>query len=447
MKRVTFAMGLVTALSTATPALAAGPWSAPQPFTGAALSGQQLLALPGGGVAVSANTGLGLLTHPGANPTIVAPIGFTAVVSPAGVLGAPAALGDGLAVNALMPLADGRTAAIGTIGPNNHLVSAAGAAGERFADLGALGVARGFVVAARQGAVLVRRCLGRFCARVDLVVVRRRGGRWATPRAITRPGTATGVRSGDVAKLPGGELAFAYEREHAIYERRLTPSGRLSPAQRVGAGVQSHPSIAPGGGHRVIVAWGWQRVSEGDALSPFAARVACSSAIGHFGGHPRDLGSVPVTGTGRYVDGPGVVLRQDDAGRSTLAWTGYQDGRFVVRTGPLSRTCAIAPQTIAVPGADVVLGDLAVGPSGRATLALVAGRRGADAPNGAPAESVFGLLAAQRADPAAPFSGPALVSAPGAFAVDPAVAIDRASGRSVLAWRDVSTGVQLSTAP
>jgi hypothetical protein len=447
MKRLTLATSLVTALCAAAPASAAVPWSAPQPFGGAALSNPQLLALPSGGVAVAANSGLGLQSDPAGNPTIVAPIGFTAVVSPAGVLGAPAALGDGLAADALVPLGDGRTAAIGTIGTNNHLVSASGVAGSRFAGLGALGVARGFVVAARQGGVIVRRCLGRFCERVDLVVVRRRGGRWSKPRAITRPGTATSLRDADLTTLPGGELAFAYEREHVIYERRLTPSGRLSPAQRVGAGVQSHLSIAPGGGHRVIVAWGWQRVSEGDAISPFAARVACSSAIGHFSGRPRDLGSVPVTGSGRYVDGPGVVLRQDAAGNSTLAWTGYQDGRFVVRAGPLGRTCAIAPQTLAVPGADVILGDLAVAAPGRATIAFVSGRRGADGPNRTPTESVVGLLAAERPGAAAPFAAPALVSAPGAFVVDPAVAIDRASGRSVLAWRNVATAVELSTAP
>jgi hypothetical protein len=247
--------------------------------------------------------------------------------------------------------------------------------------------------------------------------------------------------------MPGGTIAIAYERNHSIYTRRLSPSGTLSAAQRLGTGIQSEISIASAGGQRLDVAWAWQAVDEGDAGTGFTAQVACSTSIGHFTGRSRILASIPVTGEGAYVAAPGLVLGQAAAGPITLAWTGFTGGRFVVQTSPLTTGCAIAPQTIGLPGADAVLGGLAVAPSGRATVVLAAGVYGSDPAGPTRTESAHGLLAAQRAAGTTYFGTPVQVSAADDSEVEPVVAIDQTTGLSAIAWRNVQSSIQYATAP
>jgi hypothetical protein len=291
----------------------------------------------------------------------------------------------------------------------------------------------------------VRRCTDDCEGPSDLAVVRRHGAVWAAPRAVTQPGTE--VRGGALTTMPDGTIAVAYERNHAIFVRRLALSGRLSPAQRVGSGVQSEISVASIGGHRLVVAWAWQRVDEGDAESGFTAAVACSSGIGHFTGRSHVLASIPVTGEGAYVQGPGLSLGQDAGREVTLAWTGFENNRFDVQTTGLSTRCATAPQTIPLPGSDAVLGGLAVAPSGQATIALLAGLYGSEPPPASVSEAALGIYAAERPRGAAAFAAPVEVSSADENNVEPVVAIDSTSGLNVLAWRNASTSIEYATAP
>jgi hypothetical protein len=442
----------------AAPAVADTPWSAPQTIggttspgpgglpvvSGPSASAQHLVALAGGGVAISVNTNLYILQQPAGKPTIVPPVGFTGLLSPSGVLGRLTPVGGGRTVNALVP-AGGGVRALGTIGLGSTLSSASGRPGHSLVGSRSLSIPGGSVAASSGDAVLVSRC-SKDCVRRDLAVVRAEpGGRWSSPRAITQPGTE--VRGGALTTLAGGTIAVAYERNHAIYTRRLAPSGRLSPAQRVGTGIQADISIAGAGGQRVDVAWSWQRVDEGDAVSGFTAHVACSTSIGHFSGRSRTLSSIPVTGTGAYVGGPGLAMGRDAAGRLTLAWSAFAGGRFVVQTSNLSTSCGTAAQTIALPGADAVLGGLAVGATGRATVVLSAGVYGSDPAPASRGEAARGLLAAERPTHNGHFASPVQVSASDDDEVEPVVVIDQASGRSVLAWRNVATSIEYSSAP
>jgi hypothetical protein len=301
------------------------------------------------------------------------------------------------------------------------------------------------VAASAGDAVLVSRC-SKNCVRRDLAVVRAEpGGRWSSPRAITQPGTEVG--GGALARLPGGTIVVAYARNHAIYTRRLGPSGKLSPAQRVASEAATEIAIASAGGRRVDVAWSRQEADDGDAVSEFTAHVACSTRIGHFGGRSRTLSSIPLRGTGNFVGGPGIAIGRDAAGRLTLAWSAFAGGRLVVQTSNLSTSCATAAQTIALPGADAMLGGLAVGATGRATVVLSAGLDGSDPSPPSRSESAHGLLAAQRATHGGRFGNPVQVSTSDDDEVEPVVAIDQASGRSVLAWRNVATSIQYASAP
>jgi hypothetical protein len=439
--------GLCAAGLLAGPATAGAdaPWSAPQPIGGNCCSQQQLLALPAGGVALAGDTGLTLVQNPGGKPSFTAPVGFTGLVSPTGVLGPLALVGGGRTVEEMMPAGVAGIRTFGTTGTAETLSPAAGRPGHTLKGSSSLNIPQAFVVATTADAVLLRQCSQGCGGANGLEVTRLAGGRWSKPRAITRPSTAVAA-GGALTTMTDGTIAVAYQRNHAIYVRRLSPSGSLSPAQRVGIGVQSEISIASTGGRRLAVAWAWQRIDEGDAESPFTAHVACSTSIGHFSGRSRQLASIPITGDGDYVSVPGLSLGQDAERRVTLAWTGYAGNRFVVQTSRLTASCATAPQTIALPGADGVLGALAVAPSGRATIAILGGAHGS-APGPDTGESVHGILAAQRPSATAAFAAPVQVSAPDAEEIEPAVAIDATSGRSVLAWRDVASSIELASAP
>lgn len=139
-------------------------------------------------------------------------------------------------------------------------------------------------------------------------------------------------------------------------------------------------------------------------------------------------------------------MRKDDNGRITLAWTDFGDDRFVVAASSLDSRCGTARQTIGVPGADAVLGDLTVGPSGRATIALTAGIRGSDGPPDGVSEAAHGILAAQRPSAGTGFAAPVQVSAADDNELEPAVAIDQTNGRSVVAWRGLGP-IEFATAP
>lgn len=440
------------------PALAAPPWSAPQtitlgshPLPGPSLpppsfvgaSSHGLLALPGGGIAFATNTNLDFIPNPTGRPTIIPPVGLTGLISPAGVLGPLAPIGGGRTASVLLRAGPGAITAFGTVGLSSVLTAASGRPGRTLRGSRSLSITGGLVVGTTDDAVLVARCTPA-CVERDLVVVRHRGSGWSTPRALTRPGPE---RGGAITTLPDGTIAVAYERNQSIYVRRVSPSGRLFPAQRVGSGVQSTIRIAAAGGRRLAVAWAWQRVSEGDAVSGFTAQVACSTGLGRFGGRSHVLASIPVTGTGRYVSGPGIALEKDADGQLTLAWSDFAGGRFVVGAGSLSPRCATARQTIALPGADVLLGDLALAPSGRATIALTAGIFGSDPAPAGRTEATHGIVAATRPTATSAFTGPVQVSAADDNEVEPTVAIDQTNGRSVLAWRDIAGSIEFATAP
>ncbi|HEY5196718.1 MAG TPA: hypothetical protein VIJ51_06800 [Solirubrobacteraceae bacterium] len=426
-------------------AIADAPWSTPQTIGGTCCSQQQLLALPAGGIALGGDTGLSLVQTPGGKPSFTAPVGFTGLVSPSGVLGPLALVGGGRTVEQMMPAGSGGIRTFGTIGTGETLSPASGRPGHTLAGSSSLNIPQAFVQATTDDAVLLRLCTKDCGGPSGLDVSRYRGGRWSAPRAITQPSTE--VRGGALTTMADGTIAVAYERNHAIYVRRLSPGGRLSPAQRLGTGVQSEISIASLGGQRLAVGWSWQRVDEGDAASPFEAQVACSTGIGHFSGRSHVLASIPVTGEGDYVSGPGLSMKQDGTGRVTLAWTAYADGRFVVRTSGLSTSCATAAQTVALPGADSVLGGLAVAPSGQATVAILGGVYGDVAGRPGGTESAHGILATERTSAGAAFGAPVQVSAADDGEVEPVVAIDATSGRSVLAWRNVAASIQYASAP
>jgi hypothetical protein len=344
-------------------------------------------------------------------------------------------------IRAALAAFDGKLTVFGAVGATNTVRASVGRAGGSFGAARTLHVANGSLLGAtlaRSGPVaLLRRCFTRECQKADIVLVRQTSAGWSQPRAITKPVDANrgAVLAGGLVALPDGEIAVAYERDNVLYLRRVTPAGKLSAAQRLGVAIQAHIVLAPMGGHRLLVAWAWQAINEDYAHSPFHVRLACSNTAGHFSGHSQALATIPLTGAERYVQGPGIVL----AGR-TLAWTDYAGGRYDVRAGDINDACAITAQTLAIPGSDVVLDDLAIGPAGSATIALGVGRRANEPTINPTDQTQLGVFAATRAASGAPFDAPQRVSPPSATILTPAsVAIDRSTGRSAIVYADNAT--------
>jgi hypothetical protein len=344
-------------------------------------------------------------------------------------------------IRAAVAASDGTLTVFGAVGATNTVRASVGRAGGSFGAARTLHVANGSLLGATLGrtgpVALLRRCFTRDCQKADIVLVRQTSAGWSQPRAITTPVDVNrgAVLAGGLVALPDGEIAVAYERDNVLYLRRVTPAGKVSAAQRLGAAIQARIVLAPMGGHRLLVAWAWQAVNEDYAHSPFHVRLACSNTAGHFSGHSQALATTPLTGAERYVQGPGIVL----AGR-TLAWTDYAGGRYDVRAGDINDACGITAQTVTIPGSDVVLDDLAIGPAGSATIALGVGRRANEPTINPTDQTQLGVFAATRAASGAPFDAPQRVSPPSATVLTPAsVAIDRSTGRSAIVYADNAT--------
>jgi hypothetical protein len=241
---------------------------------------------------------------------------------------------------------------------------------------------------------------------------------------------------GAVAVDADGDVLAVWERPlhgstgtRGIYARELPARGRLGSTRRLGTSAPApRISAALGDGRRAVVAWVSQRVSEGDAGSPAMIRAAIAAPGERFGGE-QTLEVVNVTGTGRYVGQAGVVASISAHHRPLIAWTGFQNDRFVVRAAEVAGGSRLTgPQVVSDPTQDTVLSDAASTASGQAVVVGLQGLRGAD-----PVGPVS-VVAATRAAGAPAFGAPEAVSDPGQFDEAAQVAFRQDAG-IVAVWR------------
>jgi hypothetical protein len=290
-------------------------------------------------------------------------------------------------------------------------------------------------------AALTEPCAVRFAgcdATAPSVVIGRRGHALGRSITLDRNGHAY---SAGLAMDAHGRILAAWDRGGHIYARFISAAGKLSPIQRLGVeGLPPKFDVVLSNDGRAAVAWTAQSVDEGDATSPFTAKLALAGSSGRFRA-ARTLATVPVTGTGRYVPYQGLVVRLP-AGRPGLAaWSGYDGTHFVVRAAPLTGASVGAAQTVSAPATDTVLADAAESAHGQAVILLLPGRAGNDPPAGTRAG---GLLAATHGAGTQTFGAPEDVL-PGPADVDGAsVAIDATSGSVFATWRQVGSPVDWS---
>jgi hypothetical protein len=255
------------------------------------------------------------------------------------------------------------------------------------------------------------------------LLIRRPNGRGFVQAFGTKVGSQG--RGATVAVGARGDVLMVWENEHHVFARHVGPSGGAGAVHHIGDGVQAHLQAAVESGGRLMVAWASQRVNEGEAATP-ATLLFATAAPGKAFNKAKQLESVGVNGTGRYVSDPAVRLVT--GGASLLAWTGFDaaSSHFVVRVMQIDGGHTSTPQTVSDPAVNAVLGDLSVDVDGSAGLIWRTGVAGADGDGTAQQ-----VQAAVRPSPGQPFGTPETIAAPvdgGTLPFAPRIALAPSTG-------------------
>jgi hypothetical protein len=426
---VRLAAGVVAALSLAAAPATAAPWSAPMTIPGATDGRPALAQGASGPRAVYWSSAVPV--NPAAPATFVSRLGPGVRPEPAQALPGAFQLG---AVGDLAAV-DGRgrivLPALTRTRANAGAVAAGALIAPRLRTLPA--PVRALAVNAAGDAALV---IEPWAARgyrpaAPRLVLRRHGHGFGPAVALDRKGHG---HDAAVAIDRRGRVLAAWDRDGRVYARFVSAHGTLGPIQPLGTvtTISALQAVLSDDG-RAAVAWTSQRVSEGDALSPFTATLALAAAHRRFA-PPKTLETVRVTGFGRSVPYRGLVVRLP-AGRPGLAaWTGHDGQHYVVRAAPIDGTTVGAPQTVSQPATDTVLADAAEGPRGEAVVLLLPGCAGACPGPG-------GLVAVTRAAGAPAFGAPEPIVPAPAFIDGADVAIEAASGLVFATWANDSAPI------
>jgi hypothetical protein len=222
----------------------------------------------------------------------------------------------------------------------------------------------------------------------------------------------------------------------AIYARYLPAKGAAHPIQRL-APVGSHTRIAAvlSDDERAIVAWAEQRGSQTSVYvdrSAFGVRFRAPQPLERFH-DPHGLSSP--------AGSPSLVRLSSES--VMLAWAGSAAGHWVVRTAPVDLNGVQAVSTIAAPGGDALLADLATGPDDDA---LVLWTEPLPTAAGAPDMERQAIFAARGTEgyPGRTFFGEGEQVAPPGPVSDATVALDPESDRAVAVWQGEAGTIEYS---
>lgn len=213
----------------------------------------------------------------------------------------------------------------------------------------------------------------------------------------------------------------------SIYSRAMPASGAPHPIQRL-ASAEGRVRIASllSDDNRAIVAWSEESRGE-------TAVYVDRSTVGVRFGSPALLERFPdPDGLPSPPGSPRLVRLSSES--VMMAWGGAAAGHWVVRTAAIDLQGVGAPTTIAAPGGDALLADLATGPDGDALLLWTQPQQ---SPGGVPDMQSQAIFAARGFD-AYPkqtiFGHPEEVAPPGPNS-DATVAVDPGSDHAVALWR------------
>src|SRR4051794_30249516 len=361
---------IVAAAVAGSTAGAAPPWSAPAATQGAPPS-TPALAFNAGGLGVLATDTGGGSSPDAVGPHTVGALSDDNVSFPGPMSAMPAttfALGERFALYGLS-----RIAGIGTHFSRAHSRAGLvfGTAGDKLTDVRSVGptdrsgtaeaIAANTTgdVAASFGA-----CSNDACEHQSLYLVVRRRGDSLLPSI--RVDNVAVRQISTVAINERGDMLIAWQANGGVFARIRTAGGTLYSTERLGNPGQPVRAISAvlTADRAAAVAWEAQTVNEGTPGS--AATVDATFKEGgashHFHSSQR-LATVPALRTGHYVGERGVKVVLSADGRITAAWTGFANGRFVVRAAELSGFRFVGAQTLSNPAEDAVLSDADVGPA------------------------------------------------------------------------------------
>jgi hypothetical protein len=439
------------ALATASPA----SWSPPAPLGSCAAVGAARAVFPRD--KPTHGTGRGAVVWSAARScpqgagTYVAPIGAGDV--PGSPSYALARGGGKLALRpplALAPAPHGQLAIAGSGGPRGGGSLVQGAAGGPFSPLGTLAgtVSQNMLFTAYLGDVGLASPIA---GGLDHDGVELRVERYYA-HSLSPTITVAGAGAGGTIESPTVSLDFrtdailVWRQAGALWARDLPASGRTQPTQRLAASARApRVSALISDNNRAMVAWA-------DEESDHTSIYFDYSASGVRFGKPQLLE--------RFANPSGIPYPQTSprlvrlsSESVMLAWTGAQDGRWVVRTAAVDLHGLRKANTISDLASNALLSDLQPGPDGEAialwgepqikadgTLdfgaqALVAAR-GIDA---RPGVTIFG--GPEQLAPPGPTGVPTLVAEQKS---DATLAFDPSSDRALALWRGTGERIYYS---
>jgi hypothetical protein len=232
------------------------------------------------------------------------------------------------------------------------------------------------------------------------------------------------------------EALAVWAQRGALYARLVSNKGAEHPLQRL-APVGSQPRIAAvlSDDRRAIVAWADQH---GTQTSIYIDR----SAAGVRFGSPELLERFQnPDGLSSPAASPSLVRLSSES--VILAWAGSAAGHWVVRTAPVDLSGVQAVNTIAAPGGDALLADLAAGPTGDALVLWTEPLPTAAGPPDMERQAIFAAHGFDAYPGRAVFDEPEEVAPPAPIS-DATVALDPDSDRAVAVWQGEAAAIEYS---
>jgi hypothetical protein len=262
---------------------------------------------------------------------------------------------------------------------------------------------------------------------LQLRVQRHHAGHFSVPAQVTATSAGGPIDALTVALDFRSDRLVVFSQRGSLYARELPAKGTPHAIQRLGPAPPPGARIAAlaSDDDRAIVAWSNRSAGQ---TSIYVSR----SQTGVRFGAPQLLERFPdPPGLPAYVDSPRLVRLSSES--VMLAWTGAQDGHWVVRTAPIDLHGVRAADTISPPGRDALLAGFAPGPNDE-VLALWTEPQPTSTGLDLARQAIFAARGFDAYPGQTAFAAGEQVAPPGPNS-DATIALDPDSDRAIAAWR------------